>query len=114
MLYTLYSKVKFSNEELNIIHNYMANSIHSTVRHPINLESLSTIQLISLEKKMKLFLELLPNIYIDMKNEAAKNNNNTFVMIDDCFVVAFTYTHQQIKEDIQKRFELTHNRAAQC
>ncbi len=49
-----------------------------------------------------------------MKNEAAKNNNNTFVMIDDCFVVAFTYTHQQIKEDIQKRFELTHNRAAQC
>lgn len=35
-------------------------------------------------------------------------------MIDDCFVVAFTYTHQQIKEDIQKRFELTHNKAAQC
>ena len=52
MLNKLYEKANFSSEELNIIHNYMADSIHSTIQNPIALDSIPIDRLLSLKHKI--------------------------------------------------------------
>lgn len=104
MLNKLYEKVNFSSEELNIIHNYMAASIHSTIQNPIELDSISIDRLLLLSLKISRFLEVLPEIYQEFqKSQFDKNLDQPFVIIDELFIESFKMTLQTINSDVEKR-----------
>ncbi|MCU7679300.1 hypothetical protein ACWGKR_24430 [Bacillus thuringiensis] len=104
MLNKLYEKVNFSSEELNIIHNYMATSIHSTIQNPIALDSISIDRLLLLRLKISRFLEVLPEIYQEFQKSQLDNNlDQPFVIIDELFIESFKMTLQIITADIEKR-----------
>ncbi|PFT46188.1 MULTISPECIES: hypothetical protein [Bacillus cereus group] len=104
MLNKLYEKVNFSSEELNIIHNYMATSIHSTIQKPIALDSVPIDRLLLLRLKISRFLEVLPSISKDLQQSYQSNSiNETYVVIDECFIDSFRNTLKIISLDIEKQ-----------
>lgn len=104
MLNKLYEKVNFSSEELNIIHNYMAASIHSTIQKPIVLDSIPIDRLLLLRLKISRFLEELPSISKDLQQSYQSNSiNETYVVIDECFIDSFRNTLKIISLDIEKQ-----------
>ncbi|MFR9694796.1 hypothetical protein ACL02V_29225 [Bacillus mobilis] len=104
MLNKLYEKVNFSSEELNIIHNYMAVSIHSTIQKPIALDSIPVDTLLLLRYKISHFLEELPKIYQEFhKSQFNHNVDQPFVVIDEIFIKSFKQTLQIISTDIEKQ-----------
>ncbi|MGM2306229.1 hypothetical protein [Bacillus cereus group sp. BceL078] len=104
MLNKLYEKVNFSSEELNIIHNYMAVSIHSTIQEPIALDSIPVDALLLLKYKISHFLEVLPDIYKEFhKSHFNHKVDQPFVVIDEIFIQSFKQTLQIISADIEKK-----------
>lgn len=113
MLNKLYEKANFSSEELNIIHNYMAASIHSTIQNPIALNSIPIDRLLSLKFKIIRFLEILPSILEELYHSYQNNSiNGPYVVIDECFIEAFRKTLKIISLDIEKHNNLTNNLVA--
>lgn len=113
MLNKLYEKANFSSEELNIIHNYMATSIHSTIQNPIALNSIPIDRLLSLKFKIIRFLEILPSILEELYHSYQNSSiNGPYVVIDECFIEAFRKTLKIISLDIEKHNNLTNNLVA--
>lgn len=104
MLNKLYEKANFSSEELNIIHNYMAASIHSTIQNPIALDSIPIDILLSLKFKIIRFIDVLPSISEDLYHSCQSSSiNEPYVVIDECFIESFRKTLKIISLDIEKQ-----------
>jgi hypothetical protein len=113
LLNKLYEKANFSSEELNIIHNYMADSIHSTIQNPIALVSIPIDRLLSLKHKIIRFLEILPSISEDLYKSCQNSSiNEPYVVIDECFIESFRKTLKIISLDIEKHNNITNDLVA--
>lgn len=113
MLNKLYEKANISSEELNIIHNYMASSIHSTIQNPRALDSIRIDRLLSLKFKIIRFLEVLPSISVDLYHSCQSSSiNEPYVVIDECFIDSFRKTLKIISLDIEKHNNITDDTVA--
>lgn len=113
MLNKLYEKANFSSQELNIIHNYMAASIHSTIQKPLALDLIPIDRLLSLKFKIIRFLEILPSILEDLYHSYQNSSRNEpYVVIDECFIESFRKTLKIISLDIEKYNNITNDLVA--